>query len=150
MAHTYHALTLHMIFSTKDRTPSIQEKLRQKLHSYMAGIINHEFGITRLINGTNDHVHILADIKPRFAPADVMRELKANSSRWVHLNFPEVSDFAWQTGYGVFSVSHSAISDVRDYIANQEEHHRRVSFQEEFLKCLERHDIEYDPKYLWE
>jgi hypothetical protein len=79
-----------------------------------------------------------------------MRELKADSSGWVHKTFPDRTSFGWQTGYGAFSVSHSSLADVEKYIANQEEHHRRVSFREELLAFLKRHEIEYDERFLWE
>lgn len=111
----------------------IDSTLRKSLHAYITGIINHEYGFTRIINGTADYIHILADIQPRFAPADVLRNIKSNSSRWVHLNYREKSIFAWQNGYSIFSVSTSAIRSVAEYIINQEEHHRKVSFEEEYL-----------------
>ena len=113
MAHTYHSLSFHIIFSTKERFPMIDINLREKLHAYMAGIINNGYGFTRKINGTADHVHILADIKPAFSPADLLREIKTNSSRWVHLTYPRKGKFAWQTGYGIFSVSFSRVASSK-------------------------------------
>ncbi len=148
MAHTYHSLSCHIVFSTKDRFPIIDADIRERLHAYLAGIINNGYGFTRKVNGTTDHVHILADIKPKFSPADLLREIKTNSSRWVHSTFRQKSKFAWQTGYGIFSVSFSAVPKVVEYIESQEEHHKKMTFQEEFVKFLERHDIKYDTRYI--
>jgi hypothetical protein len=95
-------------------------------------------------------VHILASLAAKHSLSDLMRELKADSSGWIHKNFPNQKSFAWQIGYGAFSVSHSNLVEVEKYIANQEEHHRKVSFQEEFVAFLKKHEIEYDERFLWE
>ncbi len=150
MSHTYHALSVHIIFSTKDRLPMIDGNIRQSLHAYIAGLINNGHGATRIVNGTADHIHILADLQPRFSPADLLREIKSNSSRWVHLNHHGKSKFAWQIGYAIFSVSNSSIPKVAEYIINQEEHHRKVSFEEEYLKFLKKHGIQYDQRYIFD
>ena len=98
----------------------IDSAIRDKLHAYLAGIINNGFGLARKVGGVADHVHILADVKPTFAPADLLRDLKANSSRWIHEAYPAKGKFAWQAGYGVFSVSMSSVPDVVAYIERQE------------------------------
>jgi REP element-mobilizing transposase RayT len=103
-----------------------------------------------MVNGTADHVHLLLRLPPSASIAEAMRVLKTNSSRWVHEKWPSRSTFGWQTGYGAFSVSQSNVSAVLHYIANQEEHHRQVSFQEEFVIYLQRHGIEYDERYIWQ
>jgi putative transposase len=113
------------------------------------GIIKNEKGALIAAGGTPDHVHLLAGSHPDKAVADIVRLIKANSSKWVHENFPPQSAFAWQAGYGAFSVSRSNLDEVRRYIENQDEHHRRVSFEEEFRQFLDRHGIAYDPRYLW-
>ena len=107
-------------------------------------------GKALIINGPTDHVHILASLAAKHSLSDLMRELKADSSGWVHKNVPEQKKFAWQIGYGAFSVSHSNLAEVENYIATQEEHHKRMSFKEEFVAFLKKHGIQYDEKYLWE
>jgi REP element-mobilizing transposase RayT len=97
-----------------------------------------------------DHVHLLVTLPPTLAIADLVRALKANSSRWAHEKWPDYAGFGWQQGYAAFSVSRSAIKDVTEYITNQEEHHRKMSFQEEFIGLLKKHDITYDERYIWE
>ena len=148
IAHTFTNLLTHIIFSTKDREPFISDAIRDRLFGYMGGILNELHVTPILINGPTDHVHILAALPPKAALSDVMRVLKTNSSRWVHEELHQ--QFAWQSGYGAFSVSHSNAEQVRLYIANQQEHHKTVSFQEEFIAFLKRHEIPYDPRYIWE
>lgn len=106
-------------------------------------------GSALTINGTVDHVHLLLEMPATVAVAEVLRVLKTNSSRWVHEHFPDHPDFSWQGGYGAFAVSHSRAEAVRQYIATQEEHHRRVSFREEFEVLLKRHGIDYDSRNVW-
>lgn len=100
------------------------------------------------INGTDDHVHVLAKLRPERALSDVLRDLKANASGWMHDVFPDLRDFSWQRGYGAFTVSQSNAEDVRNYVARQQEHHQRVSFRDEFIQFLEANGIEYDERYL--
>jgi hypothetical protein len=116
----------------------------------MGGIIRELDGIPNLINGLSDHVHILATLPAKLAISDALRTVKTNSSRWVHEQFPSYAKFAWQTGFGAFSVSHSDLDLVRTYIANQDEHHRRVTFQEEFLNLLKEYEVEFDGRYIWD
>jgi len=150
MAHTYTDLLVHVIFSTKDRAPLLDAELKQRLFPYMGGII-HELGaLPLLINGTTDHVHILLLMPSKTGLSEIVGKVKANSSGWVHREFPGKWAFAWQTGYGAFSVSHSQKQSVLDYIADQEEHHRKISLREEFVAFLKKHEIQYDEKYLWE
>jgi REP element-mobilizing transposase RayT len=150
MAHTFTNLLTHVIFSTKDRTPSIDAELRPQLFAYMGGIVREHNGTALMVNGTADHVHLLLRLPPTISLAETTRVLRTNSSRWIHEKWPSRSTFGWQTGYGAFSVSQSNVSAVLRYIANQEEHHRKVSFQEEFVAYLRRHGIEYDERYIWE
>jgi len=150
MSHTYTQLLTHIVFSTKDRFPSIDAELQSRIFPYMGGIIRELKGKPILVNGVADHVHILAGLPARIAVSDVLRTVKANSSRWVHEQFPARSKFAWQTGYGAFSVSHNDLEKVRRYIENQKEHHRHVTFQEEVLTFLKEYEIEYDERYLWD
>ncbi|MBI3795903.1 MAG: IS200/IS605 family transposase [Deltaproteobacteria bacterium] len=150
MAHTFTNLLTHVIFSTKDRTPSIDAELKPQLFAYMGGIVREYNGTALMVNGTPDHVHLLLRLPPSVPIAEAMRVLKTNSSRWVHEKWSSRSAFGWQTGYGAFSVSQSNASAVLRYIGNQEEHHQKVSFQEEFIAYLQRHGIEYDERYIWQ
>jgi len=146
---SYTSLHCHVTFGTKDRRPHLTTGLRSRVFSYMAGIAKNEKGLLLAAGGTQDHVHLLVGLHAETAVAGLLRVMKANSSKWIHENFPDESAFAWQAGYGAFSVSRSNLDSVRAYIENQEEHHRRLSFEEEFRVLLERHGIEYDPRYLW-
>jgi putative transposase len=150
MAHTFTHLLTHIVFSTKDRRPLLDADLKSRLFPYLGGIIRAHDGKALIINGPTDHVHILASLAAKHSLSDLMRELKADSSGWVHKTFSDRNLFGWQTGYGAFSVSHSNLAEVEKYIANQEEHHRKVSFQEEFLAFLKKHEIQFDERFLWE
>jgi len=149
MPHSYTNLLYHIVFSTKDRHPRLTPELRPRLYEFMAGGVRAEGGAALLINGVADHVHLLARLRQDRALSDVLRSLKADSSGWIHKTFPEQRTFAWQGGYGVFSVSQSQAEAVRRYIANQEAHHRKISFQEEFIALLKAHGVEFDERYLW-
>lgn len=150
MAHTHTNLLFHVVFSTKERLPLLDTDLKPRLFAYMGGIIRELGGAALLINGPADHVHLLLALPAKLAVSEVVGKVKANSSGWVHREFPDKWAFAWQTGFAAFTVSHSQKQSVLDYIAGQEEHHRKVSFKEEFVAFLKKHEIEYDEKYLWE
>jgi putative transposase len=150
MAHTSANLLTHVIFSTKDRIGFIDADLAASMFPYLGGIIRELNGTALAINGPADHVDLLVALPPNLALSEAMRVLKSNSSRWVHEQWPQRRAFAWQTGYGAFSVSQSNADQVCAYIANQEEHHRLVSFQDEFMAFLKRHGIAYDGRYIWE
>jgi REP element-mobilizing transposase RayT len=149
MPHTFVSLLVHVVFSTKDRAPDLSPELASRLFPYMGGIIKELNGAPLIINGPADHVHLLLSLPAKTSVADLLRVLKTNSSRWVHEQFPERKRFAWQAGYGAFTVSGSRSDDVRNYIASQQARHRRVSFQEEFLTLLKKHGLEYDAGDLW-
>jgi len=149
MGHTFSDLLVHVIFSTKGRRPDIQEPLRSRLYEYLAGIARKEFGEALKIGGTEDHVHGLLRTQTDVSLAEAMRKWKSLSSGWVHKTFPDSRDFGWQSGYGAFSVSGPRKGKVIEYIDRQTEHHRKVTFEEEFLAFLDRYGIEYDPKYVW-
>ena len=150
MAHTFTNLLTHIVFSTKDRQPWLNAEIKPRLFAYLGGIFRELDAKALTINGPADHVHILASLPAKTALSEIMRTVKANSSGWVHETFPAAGAFAWQMGYGAFSVSQSNIEVVRAYIENQEAHHRRMTFQEEYVALLKKHDIEYDARYLWE
>lgn len=150
MAHTYTELLVHVVFSTKDRLQTIGPEFKDRLFAFMGGILKEAGARPILINGPRDHVHLLFAMPGKVGLADLMREVKAVSSLWVHKNIPAERLFAWQTGYAAFSVSHSNCDIVRNYIANQEEHHRKVGFKDEFLQLLKKHEIDFDERYLWD
>ena len=142
---TYHSLTYHVTFSTKHRTPWIKDAWIERLHGYLGGTIKQMDGIALKIGGIEDHVHLLISLKTTHRISDIMRDFKKSSSKWVHeeLGFPP---FEWQDGYAIFTVSPTAREAVSNYIANQKEHHRKVSFREELVRMLEEAGVVYDPK----
>ena len=150
MAHTYSNLLVHALFSTKDRTPLLDAELKPELFSYMGGIITQLRGKPLLIGGPKDHVHLLFVLPCSLSVADLMEKVKANSSKWVKNRWQNRSHFAWQTGYTAFSVSQSNLESVKRYIASQETHHRRITFQEEVLAFLKKHEIPYDPRFVFD
>ena len=148
MPHNFTNLLTHIVFSTKERFPFIDAALRHDLHAYLGGIVRELKGTPLIVNGTADHVHLLAALPPTVSTSDALRVIKTNSSRWVHETRRKA--FGWQSGYGAFSVSRSKVPSVTHYIAQQEEHHRKVSFKEEFITFLKRHGIDFDERYIWE
>ncbi len=150
MARTYTNLLIHAIFSTKRRAPLLSHELRPEIFSYMAGIIRKLKGKPILINGVKDHVHLLFTLPHAISLADCMEKVKANSSKWVNERPRQSGRFGWQAGYAAFSVSPSNLKDVQAYIADQEDHHRRRTFQEEVLVFLKKHGVQYDPRYVFE
>lgn len=148
MPSTHLSLHFHLIFSTKDRVALMHKDWRGRLHAYLGGIINDLGGVPETIGGVEDHVHLLVGLRATHRLADVLRELKASSSKWVHEELQKPL-FAWQEGYGAFTVSQSQLDTVKKYITNQEEHHRKRTFQEEYLEFLQKNGVEYDEKYLW-
>jgi len=141
---------IHLIFSTKDRRSFLNDEVRESLHAYLAGIFKEQNSPYLAINSVADHVHILFSLNKNAALAEVIMQIKKGSSRWIKTLGPRHADFAWQNGYGAFSVSQSSIANVRGYIANQAGHHRKVTFQEELRAFLKRHQVAYDERYLWE
>ncbi len=148
MSHTYSRLLYHCIFSTKDRRPQVDPTLRERLHSYIGGVLQGHGGKLLKAGGTQEHIHLLIELEPKISLADAMRLIKANSSKWIRETYPDSSCFGWQTGYAAFTVSSSSVGDVIGYIDNQEEHHRTRTFDEEFKAFLERHGLEYDNRYV--
>jgi putative transposase len=149
MPHTFASLLIHVVFSTKNRAPDLSAELPGRLFPYMGGIVRELKGTALIVNGPADHVHLLLSMPTAIAVADLLRVLKTNSCRWVHGQFPARKHFGWQAGYGAFTVSASRLEDVRNYIAAQQTHHQRVSFQEEFLALLKRHRLECGASDLW-
>jgi REP element-mobilizing transposase RayT len=142
------SLFFHLVFSTRNRTRSILDPWRDRLHAYLGGIVRSMGGMALEVGGTQDHVHILVSLAATHRIADVMMGVKSSSSQWVHRDIRS-RRFAWQEGYGAFSVSRSDVEIVREYIRNQAEHHRRITFQEEYVNILREQGIEFDSRYLW-
>jgi putative transposase len=148
MSDSYTDLLYHIVFSTKDRRPLITPEHEARLYDYVGGTIRGLGGISLELNGTEDHVHLLAKLRPDRALSDVLRDLKAHATGWMHDIFPALKDFSWQRGYGAFTVSQSNVQDVRNYIARQKEHHAHVSFRDEFIQFLKDNGIDYDERFV--
>ncbi len=149
MSSTLTNLIYHVVFSTKNRENLLTNELKGELHRYVGGIVKHEGGILLGIGGTQDHVHIIFKLKPTYALSEIMRKVKGGSSKWINKEKQLRNKFAWQEGYGAFSVSKSQTSNVIQYVSNQEKHHKNLSFKDEFLQFLKRHHVEYDERYIW-
>jgi putative transposase len=149
MAHSYISALYPVVFSTKERRRTINADLQARLWPYLGGIARENDMKALAVGGVEDHVHLLLSLPSTLAVAKAMQLIKGGSSKWIHDEFPALLEFAWQEGYGAFSIGISQIDDTKRYIVNQAEHHRKVSYQEEFIAFLERHGIEYDPRYIW-
>ena len=151
MAQSLSRLWTHLIFSTKNRFPFLSDKtIRIDMHCYLAKMLREQDCETLIVNGVEDHVHALFALSRIRAIADVVKEIKRTSSGWVKELSPKLSKFHWQGGYGAFSVSQSNLDEVIRYIENQEEHHKRVTFQDEYRAFLKAYGIEYDERYVWD
>ncbi len=148
MPGTYARILLHIVFSTKHRQPWLTPDTAQRLYPYMGGIVRAENGMLYDIGGADDHVHLYLRCRPDKSVSDLMRTIKARSSKWVHDTFPALDAFAWQEGYSVFSVSKSQEDSVKKYIAGQREHHKKEDFKSELLRMLRLHDIEFDERHV--
>jgi len=149
MAHTYTSLLFHCVFSTKERRPWIDADLQKRLWPYLGGIATENRMKALAIGGVEDHVHMVLSLPSTLSVSKAMQLIKGGSSKWIHDTFPTHRGFAWQDAYGAFSIGVSQIASTRKYIENQTEHHRKMTFQEELIAFLKKHEIEYDPKYIW-
>jgi len=147
---SYVSSYLHYVFSTKERRPWITPQLRERLWPYLGGIARQNDMKAIEVGGVADHVHILLSLPSTLSLAKGMQLIKGGSSKWVHETFSEQRLFGWQTKYGAFTVSASLLEKTIDYIKTQEEHHKKMTFQEEFMLLLKKHRIAYDERYLWE
>jgi putative transposase len=150
MPRSFVSLNCHLIFSTKHREPLLMPDWTPRLYEYIGGVLRAKGGVLLAAGGMPDHIHLLVGLGKQTTIADVIRDIKANSSRWIHETFDDLAGFSWQAGYAAFSVSRSAVDEVERYIARQAEHHRVRTFQEEFLLFLKRNGVEYDERYVWE
>lgn len=149
MSHTFTDLLVHVVFSTSDRAPFLSDPIRADVHAYIGGILRELRATPIAIGGTPDHVHFLTRLPADMAVADCLRVVKTNSSRWLKEKWPDRRAFAWQQGYGAFSVSESGRGAVIRYIQNQARHHERISFRDEFLALLRKHGVKFEEQYLW-
>ena len=147
---TFTNLLFHIIYSTKYRKAMIEKSWQDELYGYVGGIIRENKGTLLCMGGVDDHVHLLAKLSPTIAISEMLRAIKANSSKMVNEQIKPRITFEWQSGYGAFSVSESQHEKVRAYILSQEEHHRKQSFEAEFIAILKRHSIAYDLRYVFE
>jgi putative transposase len=150
MPPSLHILTAHIIFSTKDRRPLIAPDLRERLWAYQSRILQNLGCDSITVGGVADHVHILCNLTKKFPTVKVMEILKKDSSKFIKTLDPGLREFHWQDGYGLFSVSPSHVEAVRKYILNQEAHHKKETFQEEYLRILKKYNAPYDEQYLWD
>jgi REP element-mobilizing transposase RayT len=150
MANTYTNLLYHIVFSTKNRQPLIRNALKSELHKYLGGLVRDKNGILLEVGGTADHVHLVVKLRPDTSVSDVVKYIKANSSGWVNDRPGRQGTFYWQKGYSAFTVSESQLPAIREYVLNQETHHRGHTFKEELLALLTKHNIAYDERYLWD
>ena len=149
MPHSYVSNLVHYIFSTKERSPFIDGELESRLWPYIGGIAR-ENGMKALaIGGTTDHLHTLLSLPATLSLAKAIQLIKGGSSKWIHDRLPKYRKFEWQEGYGAFSVSASQVRSVVTYINNQKEHHRKKTFEEEFLEFLDTYGVEYDRRYVF-
>jgi REP element-mobilizing transposase RayT len=151
MSQSLVQIYLHIVFSTKHRQPFLKDKtFRERVHAYLHGILENLKCPSLRIGGTEDHVHILCRFSKGIELEDLMRELKRGSSKWIKIEPPRLGDFHWQAGYGAFSISPSHVPALTEYIANQEEHHRHESFQDEFRRLCKKYGVALDERYVWD
>ena len=144
-------ILVHTVFSTKDRRPLLRDRvLRDEMQHYLGGILTNLDCLPIIVGGVEDHVHLLCALSRTCEAAEMVKEVKRGSSLWVKTKSRDLQDFAWQRGYGIFSIGFSQIESVRAYIAKQEEHHRKVTFQDEFRRLLRHYEIEFDERYVWD
>jgi len=141
---------VHIIFSTKNRQPLIHQKIEERLHSYMAGIFKACDSPAILIGGTTNHVHILSSLSKNYSLSKVIENIKKSSSKWIKTLGTEYKPFYWQNGYAAFSISPSSKEATMKYIQNQKDHHRKKTFQAEYLEFLGKNQMEYDERFIWE
>lgn len=148
MANTYTQIHLQLIFAVKHRVSLINNNWREELYKYISGIIQTQKHKLIIINGVSDHVHILIGYRPHQSLSDLMQDIKGSSSKWINEKKFTHRKFEWQQGYGAFSYSHSHLNQVINYIRNQERHHRKVTFAEEYKAFLKAYEIEFDERYI--
>ena len=150
MAQSLSKILLHVVFSTKNRSESIPKDLEEPLHAYLAGIIRTNGSEAFRVGGTGNHIHIACSLPRTLTVSKLLEEVKKSSSIWIKKQHPDCKTFAWQAGYGVFSLGESQLDVLVRYIDRQREHHRKKTFQDEYLEILHKYRIEYDDRYVWD
>jgi putative transposase len=151
VAQSLAKILVHVVFSTKDRRPFLQDELfRHEVHCYLGGILNHLACQSIIVGGVPDHVHLLASLARTCEPAQMVKELKRASTLWIKEQDKKLWDFSWQSGYGIFSIGFSQIDRVKSYIAQQPQHHQNHSYQEELRRLLRHYQIAYEERYVWD
>ncbi|AOW08808.1 IS200/IS605 family transposase [Flavobacterium gilvum] len=150
MANTYTQIYIHIVFAVKGRQNLVSKNWKDELYKYITGIITNEGQKLIAINGMHDHIHILVGLKPNKALSDLVRDIKSNSSKFINEKRWINGKFEWQTGFGAFSYNHSQLTNVINYIQNQEEHHKKKTFKEEYIDFLEAFNIDYNNEYVFE
>jgi REP element-mobilizing transposase RayT len=150
MPQSFHILSVHIVFSTKQRRPLLHKAARMRVWPYLSGILHNMGCMDITVGGEADHVHILCNLSKHHASTNIMEELKRDSSKWIKQEFSDLADFYWQNGYGLFSISPSHRDAVQNYILGQEEHHRKEDFKSELLRLLSKYKAQYDETYLWD
>jgi len=150
MANTYSNLFYHFVFSTKGRVDFIDQEIESRVWAYIGGIARKHDMTALQVGGIENHAHALIMARPPIAPSQIAQWLKSESSKWIHEEFPHLQNFGWQDGYGIFSVSKSQAPDVIEYIRNQREHHKKQSFEDEYILLLKLNGIDYDERYLFD
>ena len=150
MPQSLSTVLVHLVFSTKNRESFITPTVEVELHAYMATVFRDHNSPSLAINGTPDHVHALFVLSRTITIADVVEKVKTGSSKWLKTKGPEFRNFHWQRGYGAFSIGQSNVAELKRYIRNQKQHHRTISFQDEYRKFLHRYEIDFDERYVWD
>jgi putative transposase len=150
MSQSLASILVHIIFSTKNRQPMILDEIIKDLHSYMAGISRAHDSHVHEIGGIEDHVHLLVSLPKTLSLSKLIEEIKKSSSKWIKTQGNQHANFAWQNGYGAFSIGQSVYEELRKYIQNQKNHHKKISFQDEFREFLNKYRIAYEEKYVWD
>jgi REP element-mobilizing transposase RayT len=150
MAGKYISVNLHLVWSTKERRALLDRRWLSRVYSYIGAVVRSKGGKLLKAGGQPDHIHLYISLPSTVTIADLVSAIKSNSSRWIRSTFEIGRRFGWQEGYGAFSVSKSLEKSVIEYIENQDKHHRRRDFRQEFLELLEKHEVSYDPRYIWD
>ncbi len=150
MSHTFSNFLYHIVWSTKNREPLIRKELKPRVHGYIRTVVNAEGANLLFINGVDDHVHLLVATPATMLIPSLVEKVKPTSTKWFRRSFPEATNFSWQEGYGAFTVAKSILPGVIKYIENQEEHHKTMTYKEEFLRFLDEQGIPYDPEHVFD
>ncbi|MCM8539642.1 MAG: IS200/IS605 family transposase [Lentisphaeraceae bacterium] len=149
MAGTFSKIYYHIAFSTKGRANFITKPIRDELYKYICGIIKNEQGFVYSIGGMEDHIHLLCSLPTTKSISEMMKRIKGHSSKWICSKSDTLSNFKWQAGFGLFTVSHSQIANVKQYIDSQHAHHQKMTFQDEFRFLLNKHNVDFEEQYIW-